>query len=422
MSKAETPIRVAILSQYFPPEGGASSARIRFLAQSLKAAGMQVKVITAMPCYPEGRTYPAYRGKLLARETLDGIEIYRSWAYARPARSTLNRVLNYFSFAVTSLLWLRLFRNVDVIIFSQGPMFAGLVGFLAGKIYRKPIVFDVRDLWPDRIWEAGALSKGASSVAPLLRVFERFMYRNSAAVVGVTQGLCGILKQRVPKRIPVHLIRNSAQITNRAPATQTHPKGLDEPIVIVESGTQGLYQDPVTLARAFSMLKESCRRDVELRFYGDGPRVPELLKAVKNIPGAEYLGHQAAEQLSPLLRQADIGVVTLQPAELNKLAISRRVFDYAAAGLAIVYCGDGEGADIVKELNAGLVVPAGNVSALAETLLRLVNSPDHLLRIKCSSHELLRGQFSDQLIARRWVSVTTSINKSNSSQLLSTLS
>jgi glycosyltransferase involved in cell wall biosynthesis len=403
MSNAKMPIRVAILSQYFPPEGGASSARIRFLAQSLLAAGMQVKVITAMPSYPEGLTYPAYRGRICLSETLDGIGIYRSWAYARPTRSALNRVLNYFSFAVTSLLWLPVFRHVDVIIFSQGPMFAGATGFLAAKIYRKPVIFDVRDLWPDRIWEAGALGSGASAIARLLRFVEHFMYRNSAAVVGVTQGLVDILKQRVPAGTPVHLIRNSAQIATPLAEAEPNPITSGDSIVIVESGTQGLYQDPVTLCRAFAILRQQCQSSVTLRLYGAGPRVPEILKEIKDVPGAEYFGHQASEGLPDILRKADIGVVTLQSAELNKLAVSRRVFDYAAAGLAIVYCGEGEGAQIIRELDAGIVVSAGNVGELTSVLDRIIRDRELLKQLKQSGQRLLQGEFADKTIISKWV-------------------
>jgi colanic acid biosynthesis glycosyl transferase WcaI len=409
MPKDASPIRVAILAQYFPPEGGAPAARLHFMAQSFSAAGMQVKVITATPSYPEGRTYPGYRGKLFMRETRENIAIFRSWAYAHPIRSTLNRVLNYLTFSLTSIYWVRVFRNVDVIVFSEGPMFAGAVGFLAKKLYTKPIILDVRDLWPDRIWEAGILSDNAARAARILRVLEQFMYRNAAAVVGVTNGLCDVLRQRVPEGTPVHLIRNSAQITARESATQISAKTAIEPVVIVESGTQGLYQDPVTLCRAFAALNERYLNDIELRFYGVGPRVPELLTAIRGLPNAEYFGHRTSEHLNTLLRQADIGVVTLQPAELNKLAVSRRVFDYANARLAIVYCGDGEGAETIRQLDAGLVVPAGNAADLTDILERLIRDPRLLQQLKQSSQRLLQGEFADQTIAGKWIEVVRSV-------------
>lgn len=395
-------IRIAIVSQHFPPEGGASAARICFLAHSLHSANFLVKVITAMPSYPEGRTYPKYRGKLRMHEIIKGINVFRSWAYARPNRSVINRVLNYLSFMISSFIWLPEFRNVNVIIFSQGPMFAGFVGFFAAKIFSKPIIFDVRDLWPDRIWEAGVLKRGASVVTRLLKYFETIMYQKSAAVIGVTQGLCKILRKRVPTCTPVYLIRNSAQIICPA-KTKTYSIEPAEPIIIVEAGTMGLFQDPVTLCSAFSVLRQNCKRKVELRFYGDGPRVPELRKAIRHMSGAFYFGHLPSEALLPSLRKADIGVVTLQPLEFNKLAISRRVFDYAAAGLAIVYCGKGEGADIMHKHKAGIVVPPGNFGELTKVLKKIINNPVMLKGLKRSGQALLHKEFSDKAISKKWV-------------------
>jgi hypothetical protein len=58
-------IRLLILTQYFPPETGAPQNRLFELALRLKASGIHVEVLTAMPNYPLNEIYPGYEIKEL---------------------------------------------------------------------------------------------------------------------------------------------------------------------------------------------------------------------------------------------------------------------------------------------------------------------------------------------------------------------
>ena len=50
-----------ILTQYYPPEIGAPQIRLRSLAKELRGRGIDVEVLTAMPNYPNGEIFRAYR-------------------------------------------------------------------------------------------------------------------------------------------------------------------------------------------------------------------------------------------------------------------------------------------------------------------------------------------------------------------------
>ncbi len=55
-------MRLLILTQYYPPEIGAPQNRLHELAVRLKAAGIEVEVLTAMPNYPKMEVFEEYRG------------------------------------------------------------------------------------------------------------------------------------------------------------------------------------------------------------------------------------------------------------------------------------------------------------------------------------------------------------------------
>ena len=82
-------MRVLYVSQYFPPEIGATQSRAWEMCRGLLAAGHSVTVVTGIPNHPVGRVHPDYRGRLMrpfsvAPEMLDD-ELLEIWSALRVA-------------------------------------------------------------------------------------------------------------------------------------------------------------------------------------------------------------------------------------------------------------------------------------------------------------------------------------------------
>ncbi len=393
--------KTTVVCQYFPPEGGAAANRMRFFAYWLHKHGAEVNIVTAMPNYPQGIIHEAYRGRIWQSEKEPWGTVLRAWCYASPKRSAIRRLLNYFSFMCLSLRWLPVVKRSDVVIFSSGPMFAGFIAFLSAKIFGTKVILDVRDIWPDRIWESGAIRLPKAAMNTLY-AYERFMYRNSVSVMCVTKGVCDIIRSKSKNSLPIELIRNCDQETD-VKKVPTPKKKRSREVVVVESGTLGWVQDPEMLCLAYKDLLEKGVQNILLKFAGSGPRVEALKECIGVVRDAYYMGNLNQEELWHMLFSADIGVATLKASEHNKMAVSRRIYDYARAGLAIVYAGEGEGADIVGSSGAGIVVPPGDRRALADTIEMLATNRDVLERWKSNSRLLLEGEFSASSIGMHFI-------------------
>ncbi|HEY6160314.1 MAG TPA: O-antigen ligase family protein, partial [Bacteroidia bacterium] len=70
-SRRNGPMRIMILTQYFPPEVGAPQNRLYELGVRLARKGAEVTVMTAMPNYPQMQVRDAYRGKVYFFETME---------------------------------------------------------------------------------------------------------------------------------------------------------------------------------------------------------------------------------------------------------------------------------------------------------------------------------------------------------------
>ena len=97
-------MRILYLSQYFPPEVGATQNRAYEMASIFVKQGHDVTVLTEVPNHPSGIIHPDFRRKFSVRSKWDGIDIFRVWVITSSKKSFLNRMLFYISFMVNATI------------------------------------------------------------------------------------------------------------------------------------------------------------------------------------------------------------------------------------------------------------------------------------------------------------------------------
>jgi colanic acid biosynthesis glycosyl transferase WcaI len=169
-------MRIAIHTQYYPPEMGAPQARLSSLARWLAGRGHEVFILTAMPSYPEGKIHPGYGG-LFLREKKDGLTILRSAIYPSKSTRLLPRLLNYFSFLLSSfVVGLVALPRVDFLLTETPPPFLGLAGWVLARLKGARWIMNVSDLWLESVKDFGLLRE-RGLLYRLLRRMGRFLYR-----------------------------------------------------------------------------------------------------------------------------------------------------------------------------------------------------------------------------------------------------
>jgi hypothetical protein len=141
-------MRILYLSQYFPPEIGATQTRAYEMAMGLVKAGHQVTMLTELPNHPTGIIPPEYRGRLWDRIEMDGIDVLRVWVKASPVKTFGTRMAFYLSYMLMATL-AGLFKargRYDLLYVTSPPLFVGGAGLALSYLRRLPLVFEVRDL------------------------------------------------------------------------------------------------------------------------------------------------------------------------------------------------------------------------------------------------------------------------------------
>src|SRR5512139_1192627 len=153
-------MRILYISQYFPPEAGATQTRAYEMARNLVRLGHQVTMIAEIPNHPSGIIPPEYRGKLIERADLEGIDVIRVWVKTSPVKNFRQRIVFYLSFMLASIFaGLFLARgHFDLLYATSPPLFVGASGLLISRVRRIPFVFEVRDIWPESAVALGELS------------------------------------------------------------------------------------------------------------------------------------------------------------------------------------------------------------------------------------------------------------------------
>jgi len=152
-------VRFLFLTQYFPPETGAPQVRLASLVRELSRLGHQVEIVTAFPNYPTGAIFPEFRGKLYQRDAWEGMTVHRTWVYPCMGGG-LKRILNYISFTITCAWGLLRSKRADCVFVESPPLFLSIPGWIASRLWRARLIFNVADLWPDSVEQLGIMREG----------------------------------------------------------------------------------------------------------------------------------------------------------------------------------------------------------------------------------------------------------------------
>jgi colanic acid biosynthesis glycosyl transferase WcaI len=373
-------MRILYLSQYFPPEAGATQTRAYEMAKTWVKLGHHVTMLCEFPNHPSGVIPSSYRGKFYERVDLDGIDVIRVWVKASPTKDFRNRMLFYLTFMVNSLIaGLFIAKGKYNIIFATSPpLFVGGTGLVLKTLKNIPMVFEVRDLWPESAVALGELSTPrAISLATKL---EEACYHASVKIVVVTRGISERLVQRgisqdkliiVPNGANTELFKFSPQGRERIRAEL----GISGKFIAIYAGIHGLAQGLETILESAKTVIDY--PEIHFLLIGDGPKKAELLVAAAKLelPNLTMLPEKPRQEIPDYLSAADVALVPLKKAEIFKSALPSKIFDAWACERPVLISIDGEARQVVENVNGGIFIPPEDANKIAETLIDLKNDP-----------------------------------------------
>ena len=153
--------------------------------------------------------------------------------------------------------------------------------------------------------------------------------------------------------------------------------GVEARPLVIFVGNFYEWHDVATLLDAFARVW-AANPDARLVLVGDGSRRQVMMQRAADLGlgrAAQFTGLVAHAEVPRLLAAADIAVVPYPPMETDLWLSPLKLFEYMAAGKAVIASAVGQLPDVVQDGRNGLLVPPGDVPALAATLQRLIGDP-----------------------------------------------
>lgn len=412
-------MRILYISQYFPPEMGAPSARVHELSREWVRSGHEVSVLTGFAHHPTGKKATSDNWRITRREVVDGIDVIRSYVWATPNRGVAKRMISYASFMTSATLigFLRI-AQPDVVIATSPQLLCGIAGYLLAKRFRAPFVLEVRDLWPESILAVEAMQD--NPIIRALKGLARFLYNHANRIVTVGNGY----KQEICERHGISLdamevVPNGIDTSLFAPLKSENEVrrefGWGDRFVVLYLGTHGMAHALHSVLDAAAQLRDQSQ--ILFAFVGEGAEKDNLKKMaeIRKLSNVQFIDQQPKHRVPFFYDACDLGLVTLRAAKLFQTVLPSKIFEFLGMAKPIVLTVDGEARRLVEQAQAGWYVPPENPEALCRAVLESYQNQEVLAGMGTRGREYVAAHFTREKLASQYLETLSLVVRTSGS-------
>lgn len=406
-------MKILFLTDNFTPEVTPPATRtFNHCKEWIKDKNTDVTIITSFPNFPFGKVYKGYKNKLYQKEIIKGINVIRVWTYMAENTGVLKRIIDQFSFALTSLFF-GLFQKCDIIVGTSPQFFTVWSAFLLSKIKRRPWVFELRDIWPESIYTLGLIKN--EKIISFLEKIEIYLYKDADLIIPVTNAFKDNLIKRGIDPSKIYPITNGVNSKmfyfkekNQVLTTELN---LRHKFVVGYIGTHGIAHGLDFIIKSIRDIKDT---SIHFLFVGDGSEKKNIKALVHkyNLKNVTFIDTVSEEEVVEYISVCDVSLVCLKRNDTFKSVIPSKMFNMAAVGRPILLGVEGESKDILTKYNAGLSFIPENKENFISQLLELKNNKELYSSTK-KGCRVLAKEFDREKLAANMLSLISSTSISN---------
>lgn len=398
-------MKIIYLHQYFNTPDMNGGTRSYEIARRLVAAGHEVEMITTDRSGQNN--VPGWRNSVE-----EGINVHWLNLEYHNRMGFTARVKAFLHFAYAAA---RKANEIDgdIIFATSTPLTIAIPAIIKKYLSKKPMVFEVRDLWPELPIAIGALKNPVLKF--VARKLEHAAYHNSAAVIALSPGMKDGVVATGYNADQVCVIPNScdneAFVSNDADIAQfrSEREWLKDNPLLLYAGTLGEINGVgylVNLAKAL----ESIGSPIKILIVGEGKEREKIIAQAKNANVLDrnlfIENYRSKNEMPAMFGAANISLslfVDLPPMRSNS---ANKFFDALASGTPIMINYGGWQADIIEETGAGIVSWQMSFDEAAEFLhchmmderwLETASKASHMLSVEKFSRDVLVDEFEQVL-------------------------
>lgn len=368
-----------MLAYFFPPQGGSGVQRSLKYARYLPEFGWQPRVITVQP--PSN----SLLDDSLNAEIPPGLSIAHTTALLLPAQLpwrlrhfiarwllVTDEQLGWLPFALRRARQTLQEQQIAAIYTTAAPYTTHLAGLRLKRLSGLPWIADWRDPWIGNFSATFATSWHRWLATKL----ERAIIHEADVSMVVSEPMRRALLARYPDLAPERVMTlpngfDPADFEDVAPLGREPDR-----LVIVYSGSfYGQRQSPRPFLEALDAVLTTdpvIRPAIKVRFVGNTGAAAQVAHDLSLEDVVEFTGYVPHRKSIGYLLGADLLLLVIGSGSGSDAVFTGKIFEYLAASKPILCLADpGVSAHLVAEANAGMVVGAADVPAIARALGQL---------------------------------------------------
>ncbi len=370
-------MKIILFHQYFLGKNDPGGSRWNQFSKVF-AENNAVKVMAGNIHYATGKRVEKNRFYNKTK-TDPNITVYRTWTYSGYNTNFLGRLIGYFSYTFSSLLVALFIRRTDMIIITSPPLFIGLTALLLSKLKRIPIVFEVRDLWPESAIATGVVSN--RFLISIMFWIEETLYRHAAEIVPLTPAF----KENILRRFPefehkLTVITNGADFDLFTAGDKNNyvreQYGWGDKKVFSYFGAHGVANDLIQVVEVARRFADD--ENVLFVLIGDGMQKTMLKEQVQklNLSNIQFIDSVPKSEVVHYINASDVCMAVLKKTDTFKTVYPNKVFDYMSCKKPVLVTIDGITRELVENSGAGFYAEPGNINMFEKTVRKFIGLQD----------------------------------------------
>lgn len=411
-------MRILLLHQYFLEEDDAGGSRWNEMTKTWTAQGHEVTVIAGMMHANGLEKRAEYKGKYFVSKKQGKVDVQRTHVSESYNNGFLGRLWGYFSFMFSSL-WAGLFKvkgKYDFVIVTSPPLFVGISGYLISLFKRIPMVFEIRDLWPESAIDTGVLTN--KWIIKLAYAVEKFIYKKAKLINVLTPAFYKtLLDKKNIQESKLIMIPNAADFSLSDEILKTFDRvkfrkdnGIDNYFVITYVGAHGVANHLDQILEAGKALEDT---NVLFLLIGQGMEKARLMEKAKQmkVKNVRFLDPVPKKEVFKYIIASEMGASVLKKVDTFKTVYSNKSFDYFSCKKPILMAIDGVSRELVQEANAGAYVEPENVHEYNHVIREYLANPYRLDQEGENGYLYAKQNFDREVLANNYLNALSNLKK-----------
>jgi glycosyltransferase involved in cell wall biosynthesis len=410
-------MRIILIHQYYLEKDDPGGSRFNEITKIWAENGHKIDVLAGMVNYTTGLKPKKYKGKILHTEKYhENIKVVRCHVSEAYNKNFLGRFWAYWSFVFSSLYGsIRFIKGKhDIIIATSPPLFVGISAYLIGLSRRIPLIFEVRDLWPESAIDTGVLRN--KLIIKLAYWFEKFIYKKSKVINTLTPTFKKHLIERknvpkeklimIPNAADFSIVNNSLTNFNREEFRKE--RNWEDKLVVIYVGAHGIANHLIQVIETAEILKNT---NIHFVLVGDGMQKPELIKEtnLRKLKNVEFISPQSKTNIFKFIKASDIGASVLKKNDTFKTVYSNKTFDYMACKIPVLMVIDGISRQLIEKAQAGIFIEPENPQDFAEKIMIYHDNAEFRQKHGNNGYNYALNNFDRKSLAEKYLNQINSI-------------